>query len=93
MFDNLSERLQRVFKSLRGEGKLTAEHIEAALKDIRMALLEADVNFKVARQFSEAVRSKALGQEVLTSLSPAQQVVNEIKEKGGTDSPRPDADF
>src|SRR5713226_1106282 len=70
MFDNLSDKLQRVFKNLRGEGKLTAENMEAALKEIRLALLEADVHFKVAKQFIEAVREKAMGQEVLTALSP-----------------------
>ena len=70
MFDNLSEKLQRVFKNLRGEGKLSAENMEAALREIRVALLEADVNFKVVKQFIEAVKEKAMGEEVLTALSP-----------------------
>src|SRR5215472_10224388 len=75
MFDNLSDKLQRVFKNLRGEGKLSAENMEAALREIRVALLEADVHFRVAKQFIEAVKEKAMGQEVLTALSPTQQVV------------------
>ena len=73
MFDNLSDKLQRVFKNLRGEGKLSAENMEAALREIRVALLEADVHFRVAKQFIEAVREKAMGQDVLTALSPTQQ--------------------
>ena len=61
MFDNLSDKLQRVFKNLRGEGKLTAENMEAALREIRVALLEADVHFRVVKQFIEAVKEKAMG--------------------------------
>jgi len=81
MFDNLSDKLQRVFKNLRGEGKLTAENMEAALKEIRLALLEADVHFKVAKQFIEAVKEKAMGQEVLTALSPTQHVVKIVRDE------------
>ncbi|MFN9455891.1 MAG: signal recognition particle receptor subunit alpha, partial [Acidobacteriota bacterium] len=81
MFDNLSDKLQRVFKNLRGEGKLTAENMEAALREIRVALLEADVHFKVVKQLIEAVKEKALGQEVLAALSPAQQVVKIVNEE------------
>jgi len=81
MFDNLSDKLQRVFKNLRGEGKLSAENMEAALKEIRLALLEADVHFKVAKQFIEAVREKGMGQEVLTSCSPTQQVVKIVRDE------------
>ncbi len=81
MFDNLSDKLQRVFKSLRGEGKLSAENMEAALREIRVALLEADVHFKVAKQFIEAVKEKAMGQEVLTALSPTQQVVKIVRDE------------
>jgi len=80
MFETLSEKLQRVFKNLRGEGRLTEQHIEEALKEIRMALLEADVNFKVVKQFTEAVKSKAIGEEVLQSLSPGQQVVKIVRD-------------
>ena len=75
MFDNLSEKLQRVFKNLRGEGKLSAANMEEALREIRVALLEADVHFKVVKQFIEQVKEKAMGEEVLTALSPGQQVV------------------
>ena len=81
MFENLSDKLQRVFKNLRGEGKLTAENMESALREIRVALLEADVHFRVTKQFIEAVKEKALGAEVLTALSPAQQVVKIVRDE------------
>ena len=81
MFETLSEKLQRVFKNLRGEGRLTEQHIEEALKELRIALLEADVNFKVVKQFTDTVRQKALGQEVLQSLSPGQQVVKIVHDE------------
>lgn len=81
MFDSLSDKLQRVFKNIRGEGKLTAENMEAALKEIRVALLEADVHFKVVKAFMEGVRQKALGQEVLSSFSPAQQVIKIVRDE------------
>jgi signal recognition particle subunit SRP54 len=81
MFDNLSDKLQRVFKNLRGEGRLTAENMESALREVRVALLEADVNFKVVKQLIEAVKERALGKEVLASLSPSQQVIGIINEE------------
>jgi signal recognition particle subunit SRP54 len=81
MFDNLSDKLQRVFKTLRGEGKLSAENMEVALREIRVALLEADVHFRVVKQFIEAVKEQAMGQEVLTALSPAQQVVKIVRDE------------
>ena len=81
MFENLSDKLQRVFKNLRGEGKLTAENMDAALREIRVALLEADVHFRVTKQFIEAVREKAMGAEVLTALSPTQQVVKIVRDE------------
>jgi len=81
MFENLSDKLQRVFKNLRGEGRLTEEHLDEALKEIRMALLEADVNFKVVKQFTDTVRAKALGSEVMQSLSPGQQVVKIVRDE------------
>ncbi len=89
MFETLSDKLQRVFKNLRGEGKLSEQHLDEALKEIRMALLEADVNFKVVKQFTDAVRVKALGQEVMQSLTPGQQVVKIVRDEliemlGGT---------
>src|SRR5579871_383550 len=81
MFDNLSEKLQRVFKNLRGEGKLSAENMESALREIRVALLEADVNFRVVKQLIENIKVKALGEEVLASLSPSQQVIKIVHEE------------
>ncbi len=81
MFDNLQDKLQRVFKNLRGEGKLTEQNIQDALREIRLALLEADVNFKVVKQLIDAIREKALGQEVLTSFSPTEQVVQIVRDE------------
>src|SRR5580700_5706324 len=81
MFDTLGDKLQRVFKNLRGEGKLSEANMEAALREIRVALLEADVHFKVVKQFIEAVKEKAMGQEVLTALSPTQHVVKIVRDE------------
>src|ERR1700688_1202943 len=81
MCENLSDKLQRVFKNLRGEGKLSAENMETALREIRVALLEADVHFRVAKQFIEAVKEKAMGEEVLTALSPTQQVIKIVRDE------------
>ena len=81
MFDSLSERLQGVFRALRGRGALTEADIDAAMKDIRTALLEADVNLQVAKDFLDRVRSKAVGQEVLKSLSPGQAVVRVVRDE------------
>jgi len=89
MFDALSEKLRKVLRDLRGHGKLTEADVEAALREIRLALLEADVHFRVVKQFIERVREKALGQEVFAALSPAQQVIKIVYEEltemlGGT---------
>jgi signal recognition particle subunit SRP54 len=81
MFENLSEKLQRAFKNLRGQGKLTEENIGEALREIRLALLEADVNVKVVKQFIDEVRAKALGTEVMTALSPAEQIVKLVRDE------------
>ena len=81
MFENLSEKLQRVFKNLRGEGKLTPENMETALREIRVALLEADVHFRVVKQLIENIKEKAMGQEVLASLSPGQQVIKIVHDE------------
>ena len=81
MFENLTEKLQRAFKNLRGQGTLTEENIGEALKEIRMALLEADVNFKVVKELVDHIREKAVGQEVLTALSPAEQVVKVVRDE------------
>ena len=81
MFENLTDKLQRAFKNLRGQGTLTEENIGEALKEIRMALLEADVNFKVVKELIDHIREKAVGQEVLTALSPAEQVVKIVRDE------------
>jgi signal recognition particle subunit SRP54 len=81
MFDTLSDRLQDVFRSLRGEARLTEATVETALREIRMALLEADVNFKVVKAFVDRVRDRAMGQDVLRSLTPAQQVVRIVRDE------------
>jgi signal recognition particle subunit SRP54 len=81
MFENLSEKLQRTFKNLRGQGTLNEENIGEALREIRLALLEADVNVKVVKQFIDDVRTKAVGAEVMTALSPAEQVVKIVRDE------------
>jgi signal recognition particle subunit SRP54 len=81
MFDSLSTRLQDIFTSLRGEVRLTAEHVETALREIRLALLEADVNFKVVKAFIDRVRDKAMDQAVLKSLTPGQQVIKIVRDE------------
>src|SRR5437870_4641654 len=81
MFDNLQEKMDRVFKTLRGEAALNAWHIDNALKEIRVALLEADVHFKVVKEFTNRVREKAVGENVLTAFSPAQQVTKIVRDE------------
>src|SRR5512134_3088781 len=81
MFESLSDRLQGVFRSLRGEARLTEQTVEAALREIRMALLEADVNFKVVKAFIDRVRDRAVDQDVLRSLTPDQQVVRIVRDE------------
>ncbi|HEX9492310.1 MAG TPA: signal recognition particle protein [Thermoanaerobaculia bacterium] len=81
MFDNLQDRMDRVFKTLRGEATLNEWHIDNALKEIRVALLEADVNFKVVKEFTIRVREKAVGEGVLTAFSPAQQVTKIVRDE------------
>ena len=89
MFENLSERLDRSFKLLKGEGKITEINVAETLKDVRKALLDADVNYKVAKQFTDTVKEKALGQNVLTSVKPSQLMVKIVHDElarlmGGT---------
>lgn len=89
MFENLSERLERSFKILKGEGKITEINVAETLKDVRKALLEADVNFKTAKTFTDTVKQKALGQNVLTSIKPSQLMVKIVHDElaslmGGT---------
>ena len=81
MFESLSERLQTVFHKLRGRGKLTEADVESALREVRLALLEADVNFKVVKDFLARVKERAVGQEVMKSLTPAQQVIKIVSEE------------
>jgi len=81
MFENLSDKLDSVFKKLRGHGKLNEKNIEEGLKEVRMALLEADVHYRVVKGFIEEVRQRALGQEVMDSLTPGQQVVKIVNAK------------
>jgi len=81
MFENLQDKLQRAFKSLRGQAKLTEENITEALRDIRLALLEADVNFKVVKQLIDHIQAKAVGQEVMTALSPGEQVIKIVRDE------------
>ena len=90
-FDSLSEKLQNVFKNLRSKGRLTEDDVKAALKEVKMALLEADVNFKIVKQFIANVSEKCVGSEVLESLTPGQQVIKIVNEEltslmGGTES-------
>src|SRR6201995_1345193 len=81
MFENLSEKLQRAFKNLRGQGTISEENMQEALRQIRIALLEADVNLNVVKELIEHIREKALGQEVMTALSPSEQVVKIIRDE------------
>src|SRR5919107_4130641 len=81
MFESLSTRIQDVFRSLQGEVRLSEEHVETALREIRLALLEADVNFKVVKAFIDRVRDKAMDQTVLKSLSPGQQVIKIVRDE------------
>ena len=81
MFDNLSERLERSFKILKGEGKITEINVAETLKDVRRALLDADVNYKVAKNFTDTVKAKALGQNVLTAVKPSQLMVKIVHDE------------
>src|SRR5512135_2499338 len=81
MFDTLSDRLEGVFRRIRGTGRITEANVEEALRDVRLALLEADVNFKVAKTFIERVKARAMGQEVLRSLTPEQHLINIVHEE------------
>jgi len=81
MFENLTEKLNKVFKTLKGQGKLTEKNIQDALREVRLALLEADVHYKVAKNFVASIRERAIGQEVLSSLTPGQQVIKIVNEE------------
>ena len=79
-FESLTDKLQNVFKKLRGKGRLTEEDVKVALKEVKMALLEADVNFKVVKQFTKAVQERAVGQDVMNGLNPGQMVIKIVNE-------------
>lgn len=81
MFENLNERLERSFKILKGEGRITEINVAETLKDVRRALLDADVNYKVAKSFTDTVKQKALGQNVLTSVKPGQLMVKIVHDE------------
>src|SRR6201998_3942865 len=81
MFENLQEKLQRAFKTLRGQATLTEENIQEALRQIRLALLEADVNFKVVKDLIDRIQAKAVGQQVMTALSPGEQVIKIVRDE------------
>ena len=80
-FESLTDKLQKVFKNLRSKGRLTEEDVKAALKEVKMALLEADVNFKVVKQFVKAVEARAVGVDVLNGLNPGQMVIKIVNEE------------
>lgn len=81
MFENLSEKLERSFKILKGEGKITEINVAETLKEIRRSLLDADVNYKVAKSFTDRVKAKAMGQEVLTAVKPGQLLVKIVHDE------------
>src|SRR6186713_104687 len=81
MFDNLSLKLEKAFQSLKGQGKISEINVAETVKEIRKALIDADVNFKIAKQFTDTVREKALGQNVLTSVSPGQLMVKIVSDE------------
>ena len=80
-FESLSDKLQNVFKNLRGKGRLSEEDVKAALKEVKMALLEADVNFKVVKNFVKTVQERAIGQDVMNGLNPGQMVIKIVNEE------------
>ena len=80
-FESLTDKLQNVFKKLRGKGRLTEEDVKIALKEVKMALLEADVNFRVVKQFTKSVQERAVGQDVMNGLNPGQMVIKIVNEE------------
>ncbi len=91
MFENLSERLESAFKQIKGEGRITELNIAATIKEIRKALIDADVNFKIAKEFTDKIREKALGQKVINAVSPGQLMIKIVKDElvqlmGGSES-------
>ena len=80
-FESLGEKLQETFKKLKGRGKVSEKDVKEAMREIKMALLEADVNFKVVKSFEASVREKALGSEVMESLTPGQQIIKIVRDE------------
>ena len=80
-FDSLSEKLQNVFKNLRSKGRLTEDDVKTALKEVKMALLEADVNFRVVKKFVKDVQERAIGQDVMSGINPGQMVIKIVNEE------------
>ena len=83
-FESLSEKLQGVFKNLRSKGRLTEDDVKAAMREVKRALLEADVNFKVVKTFIKSVQERAVGQDVLNGLNPGQMVIKIVKRRDGS---------
>src|SRR4051794_32669620 len=81
MFDSISSKLQNAFRNLRGLGKISEDNVTESLREVRLALLEADVNFKVARDFIERVKAKSIGAEVVQSVQPGQQIIKNISDE------------
>jgi signal recognition particle subunit SRP54 len=81
MFENLSEKFDRAFKILKGQGQISEINVAETLKEVRKALLDADVNFKIAKQFTETVKEKALGENVLTAISPGQLMIKIVHDE------------
>src|SRR5471032_95887 len=91
MFESLSDRLDTAFKNLKGQGRITELNIASTLKDIRRALVDADVNYKIAKEFTDTIKEKALGEKVLTAVSPGQLMVKIVQDEltelmGGSES-------
>src|SRR5687767_8729718 len=91
MFENLAERLDSAFKTLRGQGRITELNVASTVKEIRRALVDADVNYRIAKEFTDTIREKALGEKVLTAVSPGQLMVKIVRDElaalmGGTSS-------
>ena len=80
-FESLSDKLQNIFKNLRGKGRLTEADVKTALKEVKLALLEADVSFKVVKQFIKAVQERAIGQDVMNGLNPGQMVIKIVNDE------------
>src|ERR671919_1060815 len=81
MFENLTERLDSAFKQIKGEGRITELNIAATVKDIRRALVDADVNYKIAKEFTDSIKEKALGEKVINAISPGQLMVKIVKDE------------